>query len=229
MYAPAIVLSILIHLFFVTAVEAFTILTPSVPVSLVSWKLVKQAVSIQKKEEPLSSTDIPKASKAFVKSATKTEKPFPSFGPNQSNEKNELFQNSQKGMDERIKKIRRELIEIKEEALDDYLKQMRMKIAEAWAEELKMLPSGSAKVVLEYQLDRTTGAVENLKVLEHEGNDFFYRVCVRSVVRSGPFGSVPAGFAKGVTKGSVLSVALTFRFYEGSKKETSFKIERLFP
>lgn len=234
-YKTACLLSIALHIFFVTGAEAALILSKKMnpqPV-FISWSAVS-ALESKPISQPLKSEQkltVPKPAIPLVESERRSNVSKPIDSPSIKK-----FKKEQNQLNQRIRSIKKEImkkqvqllqsvsssvydmdkipVEMRTSVLPDYLKQMRSQISAHWLLLLDSVKCQSCTAIAEYRIN-SNGKIFDLKLLHSSQNQRFDRACMKAVAQSSPLPALPFQFNQEI-KTEYLTVSLTF-YYETDK------------
>ncbi len=232
-YLTVVFISIIIHLVFVTMAEgAFYLnrLLITDPPEVI-FKTSRAALPMESKMS-VNKMHLPKPIPS--KNNDKVNEKGPSTKPMKPIDKElSQFKESQKEINERIKKFKSDLImkqlstvsmkiydlekieiKFKKDTLDLYLKKMRSKIARKWLANLSSYKCDSCQATVQYQLD-SLGSVFGVSILDSNSDIYFGASCTDAVKDGSPFGVLPFE-PKVSSQNRHITVVLTF-YFEGKK------------
>ncbi len=237
-YKFALLLSVAIHLFFLTSAGIIPFSKKDQPGSAFASFLTVQLESfneplkVKAKEMIRLSAPPPAIQKPVVKVHQEKSGVFWNF---------KKFKKDQTRLDQRLKVIKKEIIEkqvrilqsvspsvydaekvpaeMRTSVLPEYLKQMRLKISAVWLPLLDSIHCDSCIAIVEYRIDHD-GRISKLKLLKSSPDPDFDRACGNAVVWSNPLPALPFEFKQEV-KDEYLTVSLTF-YFENKKPVVDF-------
>ncbi len=233
-YKTAFLLSVAVHIFFVTGAEAALIL---------SQKMISQPTFIYLSTVPAPEPQSigqpsPKQELILPKPAVQTTLPKrrsnvsePVDDPNI-----QKFKKEQNQLNQKICSIKKEImqkqvqllqsvslsvydmdkipVDMRTSVLPDYLKQMRSQISAHWILLLDSVECQSCAAIVEYRIN-SHGKIFDLKLLHSSQNQRFDRACMKAVAQSSLLPALPFQFKEEI-KAEYLTVSLTF-YYETGK------------
>ncbi len=233
-YKTALLLSVAVHVFFVTGAEAALILSKKIALPP-TFVYVSTSAALESKvlspPSKLKSEAIPPQP---VISAPKPKRH--SNVPKQVDPKIETFKKEQNELKQRVSSIKKEIIkkqvqllqsvssivydidkipsEMRASVLPNYLKQMRAQISTHWLLLLETVSCKSCSAIVEYRID-SNGKIFDLKLLHSSRNKAFDRACMKAITQASPLPPLPFQFKEEI-KAEYLTVSLTF-YYETDK------------
>ncbi|GEM_PF-5035736 len=232
-YKSAILISFLVHLFFMTSAEAALFFSKSLTSSpsfslMTSWQAVQSSSPVK--------TFSPHTPALVVK--IPEYKPTEIMNP-QMLEETKQFYRDQSRLNQKIKFIKKNLIkkqikllqsvgssvydmekvpvDIRKSVLPEYLRNMRLKISAEWLSSLRSVRCESCMSIVKYKISQS-GEIFDLQLLNPSQDKKFDSTCLKAVRRSSPLSALPFDFDQEI-KANYLTVSLSF-YLEKKKPKT---------
>ena len=230
-YKTAFLLSVAVHIFFVTGAEAALILSkkigPQPTFMFVSAVPAPESKMLSQPSKFKQELILPKPAVPMVEPKRHSNVPKPNI---------KKFKKEQNQFNQRIRSIKKEImkkqaqllqsvsssvydmdkipVEMRASVLPDYLKQMRSQISAHWLLLLDSVKCKSCTAIVEYRIN-SHGKIFDLKLLHSSQNQRFDRACVKAIAQSNPLPALPFQFNQEINP-EYLTVSLTF-YYETDK------------